>query len=72
MTQSSYKIGAHKIKIFRQCRSGSHDTCPVSLMVEPSLSGPEGERIPSGRHVRIYCECPCHAKVPESPKNRSK
>ena len=62
----------HRIKIFWQCREGRHDKCPASLKVEPSRMDPDRGRAPSGRHVTIYCECPCHVKPRKGPPYVSK
>ncbi len=52
----------YPVKIFRECRSGLHHICPESLKVEPDYFDPDKGKVPSGRHVTIYCECPCHAE----------
>jgi hypothetical protein len=62
----------HRIKIFWQCRQGGHDICPASLKVEPSRMDPDRGRVPSGRHVTIYCECACHARIKNDSQNASK
>ena len=51
--------------MFVKCRMGHHEYCPGTKIKEKyEKSSITGRPIPTNKSTRVFCECPCHGKVP--------